>query len=228
VFIADDLAGWLVGLFADAGRRRLTSWAVGSDQERALRRAAAAAVEATVQELRPEGGERADELAMVIGQVFTVPVPEALLANCATMLEALHAGISRQLAPLEDVGLTGIRESSAALLGFPAVVLVEKLTTHLVREIVIRGARGGPLEPLAAQFNYDASHLQGRRIEDLLGELARDVSDALARLETPNAVAAASSPEPRLRRDPRRCSALPVPASHILGRIFSARPRRRC
>ena len=44
VFVADDLGAWLVGLLAEAGRRRLTTLVVGSDQQRALRQAATAAV----------------------------------------------------------------------------------------------------------------------------------------------------------------------------------------
>jgi len=47
VFVADDLGGWLVGLLADAGRRRLVASVLGTDQERALRQAAAAAVQRT-------------------------------------------------------------------------------------------------------------------------------------------------------------------------------------
>ena len=35
VFVADDLAAWLVGLLADDGRRRLTRLVLGSDQEQA-------------------------------------------------------------------------------------------------------------------------------------------------------------------------------------------------
>ncbi len=35
VFVADDLAGWLTGLVADAGRKKLTTLALGTDQERA-------------------------------------------------------------------------------------------------------------------------------------------------------------------------------------------------
>lgn len=37
VFVADDLAAWLVGVLADAGRRKLTRLLLGSEQERALR-----------------------------------------------------------------------------------------------------------------------------------------------------------------------------------------------
>ncbi len=81
VFVADDLAAWLVGMLADAGRKRLTAWVLGSDQERALRRAAMAAVQLTAAELRPDGSERAEELAMVVSQVFGEPVPEVGCVN---------------------------------------------------------------------------------------------------------------------------------------------------
>jgi hypothetical protein len=35
VFVADDLGAWLVGLLADAGRKKLTALVLGSDQQRA-------------------------------------------------------------------------------------------------------------------------------------------------------------------------------------------------
>jgi hypothetical protein len=47
VFVADDLGAWLTGLLANAGRRKLTTFVLGTDQERALRSAATAAVEDT-------------------------------------------------------------------------------------------------------------------------------------------------------------------------------------
>jgi hypothetical protein len=190
VFVADDLAAWLVGLLAEAGRRRLITWAFGSDQERALKQAAVVAVDRSVEELRPEGGERAEELAMVIGRVFTAPVPEALLAGSATMLEAVHAGIAGRFALLDDVGLTGTTDSSAKLLGLSAAVLAETLSTNLLREILIRGARGGPLKPLASQLNHDATHLGVHQIEDRLARLARDVTEVLARLSAADAAEA--------------------------------------
>jgi hypothetical protein len=76
VFVADDLGAWLVGKLADAGSRRLIAWALGSEQERELRRAATAAVLLTAAELRPEGGEGAEELALVVSQVFGEPLAE--------------------------------------------------------------------------------------------------------------------------------------------------------
>jgi hypothetical protein len=182
VFVADDLGAWLVATLADTGRKRLTSWVLGNEQERALREAATAAVWLTAEELRPEGGERAEDLAMVVSQVFSESVLGATMAGQATLLEALQAGIAAQLAPLDDPGLTGTGKSSADVLEVPATVLAEKLTSHVLREIVIRGARGGPLAPLAAQLNHDVTHLQGQRLEGMLGRLAEEL-DALARLD---------------------------------------------
>ena len=59
VFVADALGGWLVGQLADAGRKKLTELILGSEQERALRRAADAAVWATAEEVSSSGGEQA-------------------------------------------------------------------------------------------------------------------------------------------------------------------------
>jgi hypothetical protein len=105
---------------------------------------------------------------MVIGHVFSEPIPLAPMAGHVTFLQALHAGIARQLAPLDDVALTGTGESSAELLGVPAMVLADKLASHFLREIVVRGAGGGPLEPLASQLNHDVTHLQGQRATGML------------------------------------------------------------
>jgi hypothetical protein len=51
MFVADDLAAWLIGVLADAGRRRLLSLVLGSDQKRALRPAAAEASQLTAREV---------------------------------------------------------------------------------------------------------------------------------------------------------------------------------
>jgi hypothetical protein len=153
VFVVDDFAAWLVGLFADEGRKRLTAWVVGTDQERELRSAVAAAVQATASELRPEGGEQATELARVIGEVLDGPMPDAPLVGHGTLLEALQAGITGQLAPLDDPGLTETGKSSADVLGVQPAALADALFRYLVREIVVRGACGGPLTPLAGQLN---------------------------------------------------------------------------
>lgn len=182
---------WLVGLLADAGRERLTTRVLGDDQERALRQAATTAVKLTAAELRPDDDEQAEQLAMVVSEVFRTTVPGAPPAGQATVLEALQAGIAGRLAVLGDASLTGTGQSSADVLGVPGTVVAAKLTGHLLREIVVRGSRGGPLFPLASQLNDDVTHLQGQRIEAVLGQLAGEVRQALARLDTTHAVAAA-------------------------------------
>jgi hypothetical protein len=99
VFVADALGGWLVGQLADAGRKKLTKLVLGSDQQRALRQAADAAVLATAEEMSPPGGEQAEQVAMVISEVFRDPVPDAPLAGPVMLLEGLQAGIARQMLP---------------------------------------------------------------------------------------------------------------------------------
>ena len=184
VFVADDLAAWLIFILADAGRKKLTTLILGDDQERALRSVATAAVQRTAAELCPGDDEQAEQLAMVVSEVFGEPVPLARLAADATVLEALLAGIARQLAVLDDASLTGTGRSSAEVLGVPGGVVAEKLTAHLLRDIVTRGARGGALFPLASQLNDDVTHLQGQRIETVLGQLADEVRQVLAWLDT--------------------------------------------
>ena len=181
VFVADPLGGWLVGQLADAGRKKLTELVLGSEQERALRAAATAAVLATAEEASPTGGGQAGQVAMVISQVFGNPAPAAPLAGSVMLLEGLQAGIAGQLAVLDDAGLTGTGQSSADVLGVPGAVLADRLTGHLVREIIVRGSGGGPLAPLADQFNHELTRLQGRRIEGMLARLAGEVRASLAR-----------------------------------------------
>ncbi len=127
---------------------------------------------------------------MVISELFGQSVPSEPLVERATVLEALEAGIARQLAVLDDASLTGTGLSSAQVLGEPGAVVAAKLTGHLVREIVIRGSRGGPLFPLASQLNDDVTHLQSQRIEALLGQLTGEVRQALARPSASQPVAA--------------------------------------
>jgi hypothetical protein len=179
--VADALGEWLVGLLADAGRKKLTELVLGSEQARALQQAAIAAVQDTADELSPSDGQRAGQIAMVIREVFHVPVPDAPLAGPVMLLEGLQAGIAAQLAVLDDAELTGSGQSSADVLGVGGAVLADRLTGHLVREIIVRGSGGGPLAPLADQFNHELTHLQGQRIEETLARLADQVRDALAR-----------------------------------------------
>jgi hypothetical protein len=81
VFVADDLASWLIGLIADAGRKRLTTVLLGTDQDRAVRSAATAAVQLTASELSPDDDEQAEHVALVISQVFSKPMPDAQLTG---------------------------------------------------------------------------------------------------------------------------------------------------
>jgi TIR domain len=118
---------------------------------------------------------------MVVGQVFSEPAAGALLAENASLLETLQAGLAGQLAVLDDPSLTGTAESSAEVLGLPPGVLAQELTSSLIRQIMVRAFRGGPLTPLASQLNHDATHLQSLRIESMLGQLADEVREALAR-----------------------------------------------
>jgi hypothetical protein len=55
MFVADDLVAWLIGLLADAGFKKLTTLVRGTDQQRALRQAAAAAVERYCRAAGPDG-----------------------------------------------------------------------------------------------------------------------------------------------------------------------------
>ena len=107
VFVADDLGSWLVGLLADAARKKLTALLLGDEQSRALRQAATDAVWATAVETRPCGGEQAEQLAMVISEVFRTPMPDASLGGHMTLLEGLQDGIAAQLAVLDDATLMG-------------------------------------------------------------------------------------------------------------------------
>jgi hypothetical protein len=164
-FVADDLGAWLVGLLADAGRRKLVTFVLGDEQVRALHQACRAALTATAAELRPGDAAAADEVAMVVGEVFKTPAPQPA-GEHGTLLEDLRAGIAAQLAVLDDPDITTEPGwSSADTLGVSAAELAEKLASRLVREITGRGARGGPLEPLASQLGHDRSFLLGLRLE---------------------------------------------------------------
>ena len=179
-FVAGVFAQWLLEQLADAGRKRLVDFLAGDEQERALRIAATVAIQLTAESFCPGDGPKAEHLGMVIDQVFREPVPRVMAAGQVTLLQALQSGIAAQLAPLADAELTGTGQSSLELLEMSGADLAQELAGHLVRQIVNRGSRGGPLASLANQLNHDVTHLQGQRVEAKVDQLARVVEEALA------------------------------------------------
>ena len=166
VLFVDPVVSWLVFILAEGGRKKLTSLILGNDPERALRPAARAAVQATAAELCPNDPKQAaEELAIMINPLFEAPPPGAPLGEQETVLQALQMAIAEQLRLLEDPGLTETLKSLTGMPDVSAKIVAQKLTGHLVQEIVVRGSRGGPLAPLASQLNHDRTYLQGQRIE---------------------------------------------------------------
>ena len=159
-FAADDLAAWLIGVLADAGRKKLAGVVWGSELERALSAAARDAVRRTADEVALGDQRKARDVALVIREVFAGQVPAGSLASGETTLEVLRAGVARQLAVLDDAQVTGTWQSSADVLGLRAGILAEKLAGHLVSAVIAAGSQGGPLFPLANQLNHDLTHLQ--------------------------------------------------------------------
>jgi tetratricopeptide (TPR) repeat protein len=186
--VAEAFGGWLAGQLAEAGRKRLATWLLGSEQQRALQQAATAAIHATARVLRPgpvtaDDVQGADHLARVVDQIFKQPpTPEESLTGQPTLLQGLQAGVAVRLVVLGDANITGTGQSSAELLEVTVPALAEVLTSHLVREIVTRGASGGPLTPLADQLNQDLTHLQGQQHSAGLTRLMEDMQAVLAML----------------------------------------------
>jgi len=79
VFVVDDLLGWLIGRLADAGYQKLATLVRGSDQARALKAAATAAVQAAVAEIGFSDPAEAEQAAEQINKAFRrlepVPLP---------------------------------------------------------------------------------------------------------------------------------------------------------
>jgi hypothetical protein len=197
MFVADDLAAWLIELLADAGLKRLTDFVRGTPQERALQSAAAAAIERMALELVPAGDERAEELARVVDHVFGGLPRPVVAAGQVTVLEALQAGVADRLAVLGDTAITETGRSSADVLGVDVTQLTEALTRHLLQEIIYQGAAGGALTPLAGQLNHDVTHLQARELQGMISHLSLMVRDTLQRLDSTQQAAlqaASSSP----------------------------------
>jgi TPR repeat protein len=166
---------------ADTGRRRLGVWLFGTDQERALREAADAAIEATARQIHAgpataDDPQDAEYLAQVIDQVFQQPpMPAESLAGYPTLLQGLQAEVGARLAVLADRQRTGVGKSSAELLGVSVPMLTDRLTGHLLHELLARGAGGGPLAALADQLNHDRTFLQGQQLSSQLNQLLQDL-----------------------------------------------------
>jgi hypothetical protein len=91
VFVVDAFGAWLVEQIADAGRKKLTELILGGEQDRALRQAAAAAIQATAAGFNPPGNEQAGQAAIVIDQVFSDPQPIATRSGPVMLLDGLQA-----------------------------------------------------------------------------------------------------------------------------------------
>jgi uncharacterized protein YidB (DUF937 family) len=190
VFVVDDLVGWLIGHLADAGYHKLATLLRGSDQVRALKAAVTAAVQVTVAEIGPSGGAEADRVAEQINKAFRRRDPVPLPPGQPTLLEALQAGITGQLAVLDSAG-----QPVVSLPGVPVSVVAANLTGHLLREIIFRGSQPGPLTPLADQLNHDLTHLQGQRIEGQGQRIEGMLAQVLDRLsEAPGRPGGAAGP----------------------------------
>ena len=113
--------------------------ALRSDVE-SVRSAATAAVWLTAEEICLGSNEKTEDIALVISHVFSEPIQFAPVAQHETVIEALQEGIAGQLAVLDNVSLTGTGQSSADVIGVAGEIITEKLSGHLLREIVIRGA----------------------------------------------------------------------------------------
>jgi Tetratricopeptide repeat len=179
VFVVDDLLGWLIGRLADAGYQKLATVVRGSDQARALKAAVTAAVQAAVAEIGLSDPVEAEQAAEQINKAFRRREPVPLPPGQSTLLEALQVGIAWQLRVVNDAG-----QPAGSLPGVTVSEVAAKLAAHLVRQIQIRGSQPGSLTPLADQLNHDLTHLQGQRIEGVLGQLVDQVAK-LGRLGAP-------------------------------------------
>jgi tetratricopeptide (TPR) repeat protein len=190
------------------------SLATGDDLDRELRRAARTAAARTARELLPEEVSDSDSaIRSIVGGIergfAEHSVGTSVEASPATLLEAVHTGISARMLPMGEVRLRG---ASAAPVVVSASAVSEELSRQLLREIVLRDARGGPLKPLADQLNADVTRLQGERTilpgEQATATLAgpvEAVAQALAYLDEANA-------------GPRAMSTLPADVESFTGR----------
>lgn len=192
-FVADDLGAWLIGLLAEGIRRKLVSFVLGGEVERALNAAATAAIELTATVLWADDAGQAEQAAIVINEVFRTPAAAAMAAQQVTMVQALEAGIADQLAVLDDVSLTETGQSSADMLGVSAEVIAAELTGNLLLRIDASAAQGGPLASLANLLKHDRTYRQGQETQESLHQVAGQILEAIAQLAAAQNASAAGS-----------------------------------
>jgi len=182
VFVVDDLAAVLVEWLADAGRKKITTLVMGTDQQRALKNVAKLAVQLTINELCPRGGRSAELLNEALTSALRDP--QLLSSGVAhfTLLEAFHARLNERIGRMESEapGLFGTVVLQEGLPRFEPGVVIRCLGAHVIDLILENGARGGPLAPLASTLQRDAIYLQGKRIEGKVNDIADDVSRVLS------------------------------------------------
>ena len=176
VFVVDDLVAWLVGALADEGLKQLTNLTFGEPLDRALSASIRRAVGTTTTELCLDDSERADDLGDLINKRFKKRKPDLPLGDHETVLEALRASVASQL--------TSLSGNHGEILGVSVAILADKLPEQLIKEIMLTGIRGGPLEPLANRLNQDRIYLQGKRAEAMLARLEQALAEAIARLDS--------------------------------------------
>lgn len=177
---ADDFGAWLIGLLADAGRKKLTAFVLGTEQERALRLAARAAVIQTAEELFPDDDRKRQDVVLVIGEVFsTEHLTTAHMTGQSSVREALQVAVAKQLQVLGDASLTDAGVSSAELLGVTDEILANKLNSHLLAEIAQLGTQNAALHLLASQLNDDLTHMQGAQTHAAVQKIGCEILAAI-------------------------------------------------
>ena len=138
MFVVDHLVAWLIGMLADEGLTQLTNLVRGpwsgpecgdpasgrDDHHRAC----------------PDDSERADDLADLINKRFKKRKPTFRLAVTTRFWRRCGASVARQL--------TSLRGDQGEILGVSVAILSDTLPEQLIKDIMLTGIRGGPLEPL--------------------------------------------------------------------------------
>lgn len=170
--VAESFEIWLIGILTNESPKWVAILMCNEELKLALTRAARVAVQRAAQDLSPAyvgladpgaaGLKPAEQVITLINHAFGLPVPCPPLAGNATILEAIGAGISVQLAAAENSAPIAVSQASGEAYGVRAAVLAETLTSHLLQEIVIGGSRLRLLSALASQLADDAANLQSK------------------------------------------------------------------